>query len=150
MVLLVSIWVFGIFVSIEGEEQGDLAILVDVPWTELRDFSAVLSALESKSSLRIHRFNLIEDVDWQVGHFMEATKNQMILLCFVHVQSLWNGVVSCKFSSILVKGCWSGPAAQLVALLGMTSPKSDERPALAFAVSCTGRPPDWQVFNFSC
>jgi hypothetical protein len=112
MVLLVSIWIFGVFVSIEGEEQVDLAILVDVPWTELRDFSAVLSALESKSSLRIHRFNLVEDVDWQVGHFMRSNKkpNDLTLLCTRAEPVEWRCILQVQLNSrkrLLERPCCS-------------------------------------------
>ena len=57
-------------VSIFGNRQGvnswNLAIVVDAPWEELRDFSKAISKLESVEPIRVYRYNLLEEADWQV------------------------------------------------------------------------------------
>lgn len=67
--VVVLIMILICLAPLEGEDVLQMAIVVDAPWSELGDFSAVMSMVESDFegiAVRIQRFNLINDTDWQV------------------------------------------------------------------------------------
>ncbi len=49
-----------------GDKSLNIAVVVDAPWTELEDFSEVLSSLEEKKAIEINKYNLQVESDWQV------------------------------------------------------------------------------------
>ncbi len=51
----------------------NLAVLVDVPWTELPDFTQVVSDLGTYDQpIDVHRFDLSDESNWQVTCFPQG------------------------------------------------------------------------------